>query len=439
MGKRAASTLSSSAAAAETKIPRKIKKEIYSQDINVPISTESSTSSSAGNDDVKSVIKKVKKEIVIVEKTEAINKDIEAKVIGKTEIETTVEKFDANEKKVKTVRKTAAKVKVEKPAWTPALKAEYETIGKSVLASVGKSKKYLGAHVSASGGVENAVYNAMAIGCRSFALFLKNQRRWDSKSIEEDSIQRWHAAIKETEFDLKMIVPHGSYLLNAGSPNSELREKTKASILDEIRRCESLGIGLYNFHPGSSCGKCNVEESIEYIAEILNEVIEETNNVILLVETMSGQGNTVGGKFEELKSIIDHVKESNRHRVGVCLDTCHIFAAGYDIRTAETYEKTMKDFDEIIGFKNLKAVHVNDCKSELGSHLDRHENIGKGNLKSCWQFFMDDSRFENIPLILETPEGLYPTEMIKLYGMDRNNKESSDAAATATNGTKKKK
>uniref|UniRef100_A0A914Z1Z4 Xylose isomerase-like TIM barrel domain-containing protein n=1 Tax=Panagrolaimus superbus TaxID=310955 RepID=A0A914Z1Z4_9BILA len=434
MVKRAASRTTSTAADAATmaKVPRKIKNEIHDE-----IHDEFSSSSlSNGNiinptesSNVGKIVKKVKKEMVAIE-TMKVEKgeSEEVKVVVKTEIESTaVEETDDDcEKKVakKIVRKTATKVKVEKPAWSESLKAEYESIGKSVLTSVGESQKYLGAHVSASGGVENAVYNAMAIGCRSFALFLKNQRRWDSKPIEEASIQSWNTAIKETGFDLKMIVPHGSYLLNAGSPNAELREKTKASIIDEIRRCEKLGIGLYNFHPGSSCGKCTMEESIEYIAEIINEVIEETNDVILLVETMCGQGNTVGGKFEELKSIIDHVKEPNRHRVGVCLDTCHIFAAGYDIRTAETYEKTMKEFENVIGLENLKAVHVNDCKSVLGSHLDRHENIGKGNLKTCWKFFMDDSRFDNIPLILETPEGLYPTEMIKLYGMDKKNKEA---------------
>uniref|UniRef100_A0AC34GXH8 Xylose isomerase-like TIM barrel domain-containing protein n=1 Tax=Panagrolaimus sp. ES5 TaxID=591445 RepID=A0AC34GXH8_9BILA len=260
MVKRVASTAATSTVAAATvpaKVPRKIKKEIIDDK-----ETSSSSSlpdviiNSAESSSVRKVGKKVKKEMVTVEKVKIEKSDREdTKVVVKTEIEGTAveETNDDHEKKTvkKAVRKT--KVKVEKPAWSESLKAEYESTGKSVLSSVGVSQKYLGAHVSASGGVENAVYNAMAIGCRSFALFLKNQRRWDSKPIEEASIESWHAAIKETGFDLKMIVPHGSYLLNAGSPNAELREKTKASILDEIRRCEKLGVGLYNFHPGSSC------------------------------------------------------------------------------------------------------------------------------------------------------------------------------------------
>ena len=285
MVKRAASTTSTSTAP-----QRKVKKE--SEPVNEIIA---SISPSLSNNELPSIpvdcdakkdIKNIKHENVaepvnvIPEVKDIKTGSVKTESISSVNIETNTEEVISDIKEdVKKVRKT--KAAALKPSWPMYLKEEYETTGKRVLSAVGSSEKFLGAHVSASGGIENAVYNAMAIGCRSFALFLKNQRTWNSKPIEEESIQRWHEAIKEADFDLKMIVPHGSYLLNAGSPNRELREKTKISLLDEIQRCERLGITLYNFHPGSSCGKCTSQESIAYIAEILDEVIEKTKDVTL--------------------------------------------------------------------------------------------------------------------------------------------------------------
>ncbi|CAD6193952.1 unnamed protein product [Caenorhabditis auriculariae] len=294
-----------------------------------------------------------------------------------------------------------------------------ESIGKKVLDSVKKSKKLLGVHASAAGGLEQAIFNARAEGCQSFALFLRNQRRWDSKPLEEEVVVNWWKAIKETQFPLERVVPHGSYLMNPGSYDEQTLTKTRVAMLEECQRAEKLGITLYNFHPGSSVGKCTTEECIARCAETIDYVVERTENVIMVVETMAGQGNTIGGKFEELRDIIDKVK--NKDRIGVCIDTCHIFAAGYDIRKKESYDDTMRKFGEIVGFEYLKAIHLNDSKADLGSHLDRHENIGKGKLKEeTFSHFMNDTRLDGIPMILETPEGMYPEEMILLYELDNN-------------------
>uniref|UniRef100_A0A7E4ZU08 AP_endonuc_2 domain-containing protein n=1 Tax=Panagrellus redivivus TaxID=6233 RepID=A0A7E4ZU08_PANRE len=291
-------------------------------------------------------------------------------------------------------------------------------INDRVHASATHSKKLLGAHVSAAGGVENALTNAAALGCRSLALFLRNQRRWVAPAFDPASAERWKAAMASTGIDPAFVVPHGSYLLNPASPNPELREKSAAALLDEIQRCEQLGITLYNIHPGSTTGKCTVEESIEFLAGILDDAIEKTEGVTILIETMAGQGSTLGGTFEEIRAILDAIKPANADRVAVCLDTCHIFAGGYDIRTSETYEATMAKFEEVIGFDKLKAVHVNDSKSDLNSHLDRHEHIAQGKLADLWPHIMADPRFDNIPMILETPEGKYSEEMMYLYGLD---------------------
>uniref|UniRef100_A0A914D3B5 Xylose isomerase-like TIM barrel domain-containing protein n=1 Tax=Acrobeloides nanus TaxID=290746 RepID=A0A914D3B5_9BILA len=236
--------------------------------------------------------------------------------------------------------------------------------------------------------------------------------------MEEDVVVRWKKAIEEYPFSMDQIIPHGSYLMNSGSPDSGTLEKTRIAMLDECHRCERLGILAYNFHPGSTTGKCTVDECIQTIADTINYVIENTKFITLVVETMAAQGNSVGGKFEELRQIIDLVKDKSR--VGVCLDTCHIFAAGYDIRTKETYEETMNEFERIVGFNYLKAVHLNDSKGDLGSKLDRHEHIGKGYLKTAFQWLMRDPRFDGIPMVLETPEGHYSQEMELLYNLEKN-------------------
>ncbi|GMR36401.1 hypothetical protein PMAYCL1PPCAC_06596, partial [Pristionchus mayeri] len=294
-----------------------------------------------------------------------------------------------------------------------------ETIGKNVKEAAEGSTKRLGMHASAAGSVSRAIHDARSIGCHSFALFVRNQRQWNSKPMEESVVQEWNRTIEDTGFPLHMILPHGSYLLNPGSPDAQKLEKSRDAMLEECKRAERLNIEMYNFHPGSSTGVGSQEDCIRTVAETIDYVLERTDKIKLVVETMAGQGHTVGGTFEEIRSILDQVK-GNSKRVGVCIDTCHIFAAGYDIRTKEKYEETMEKFGEIVGFDRLMALHLNDSKSELGCNLDRHENIGKGKIgMEAFECIMNDKRFDGIPLILETPEGDYANEMILLYGLEK--------------------
>uniref|UniRef100_A0A1I7WH70 AP_endonuc_2 domain-containing protein n=1 Tax=Heterorhabditis bacteriophora TaxID=37862 RepID=A0A1I7WH70_HETBA len=272
----------------------------------------------------------------------------------------------------------------------------------------------------------------------------KKKRQWNSKPMDEETVERWYQVIKVsyTGYPIDQIIPHGSYLMNPGSPNEEKLAKSHTAMLDECQRAERLGILYYNFHPGmehhvfysalknyvfyfyffrSTTGECTHEESIRTVASTINYIIENTKNIIMVIETMAGQGHTVGGTFEEIRDMIQLVSVTNKLRVGVCIDTCHIFAAGYDIRTKKAYDKTMKHFDEVIGFKYLKAFHINDSKGDLGCRLDRHEHIGKGKIgKAAFGFIMDDPRLDSIPLVLETPEGEYPKEMMLMYGMQTN-------------------
>lgn len=234
--------------------------------------------------------------------------------------------------------------------------------------------------------------------------------------MDEDTVERWNRALKETNFPLTQILPHGSYLMNPGSPDPEKLEKSRTAMLDECQRCERLGIPFYNFHPGSTTGACTVEQCLKTVAATIDYIVENTEFIIMVIETMAGQGHTIGSTFEQIREIISAVK--NKERVGVCIDTCHIFAAGYDIRTKAAYEQTMKKFDEVIGLRYLKALHLNDSKGGLGCRADRHENIGKGRIgKGGFKCIMDDERLDNIPLVLETPEGDYPREMITLYSL----------------------
>ncbi|TMS35568.1 hypothetical protein L596_002946 [Steinernema carpocapsae] len=277
------------------------------------------------------------------------------------------------------------------------------------------SKKLLGAHVSAAGGPHNAIKEAFDLGCRSCAFFLKNQRSWKFKEMTDEQVEKFNDALEKYKFDVKNIVPHTSYLVNAGSPNAETLEKSRANLLEDCLRCERLGICLLNMHPGSSTGNGTKDECIQVIAESINEVLAKTSSVIMLVESMAGQGNTVGGKFEELRDIIALI--DNKDRIGVCLDTCHMYAAGFDIRTKESYERVMKEFEDIVGFDYLKAIHLNDSKGKLGSFLDRHEDIDRGYLRGSFTHIMNDPRLDGIPIVLETPSGFYSQEMARLYAM----------------------
>lgn len=278
-------------------------------------------------------------------------------------------------------------------------------------------KMFVGAHTSIAGGLYLAVLGAVEIEAHAFGLFLKSQRQWKSKPLEEDAAFKFKQACEKYGFLPHYILPHGSYLMNLGSPDEETLQKSRDMLVDELERCQKLGLTLFNFHPGSTCGKISVEKCIENIAESINLAHSRTSDVITVVENMSCQGNTVGGKFEELRAIIDKVKDKSR--VGVCLDTCHAFAAGFDLSTQEGFDKFVHDFEVIVGFQYLKALHINDSKGAVGCHLDRHENIGKGFIgKEGFRRIMNFPKFQNIPMILETPPGLSDAKEVKmLYDM----------------------
>ncbi len=277
--------------------------------------------------------------------------------------------------------------------------------------------KYVGAHVSASGGVENAPLNAEKIGARAFALFTKNQKQWQAKPLNPENIAAFKKNLAAAGILPRHVLPHDSYLINLGHPEPEKREKSVLALRDEARRVEQLGLPYLNFHPGSHLGSMEEEECLAVIAAGMKRILDETVQVTLLLETTSGQGGYVGYRFEQLAAILDLV--GSEKRTGVCLDTCHVFAAGYDLRSAETYEKTMQKFDGLIGRKFLRAAHINDSKVDLGSRKDRHDSIGRGKLgMDAFKLLMNDPRFDDLPLILETiDDSLWATEIQLLYSL----------------------
>lgn len=276
-------------------------------------------------------------------------------------------------------------------------------------------KKFVGAHVSISGGISQAPLNAAQIGARAFALFTKNQRQWVAPHLSEEEISKFKINCKASEIDSDYILPHDSYLINLGSPSLEDRKKSLKAFVNEVVRVEKMGLKLLNFHPGSHKNLESEDQCIHHIAESLNQAIDETEHVILVIENTAGQGGNVGYRFEQIRDIIDLVK--NKKRVGVCFDTAHAFAAGYELRDLENYKKTFDLFGQIIGFKYLKGMHINDSKAPFGSRKDRHHSLGMGEIG--WDLFkniMRDERFNNIPLILETiDENLWTEEIKKLY------------------------
>ena len=276
--------------------------------------------------------------------------------------------------------------------------------------------KYIGAHVSASGGVEFAPVNAHEIGANAFALFTKNQRQWVSKPLTEESISLFKENCEKYGFQPEYILPHDSYLINLGHPEEEGLQKSRAAFLDEMQRCEQLGLRLLNFHPGSSLNKISIEDCLSLIAESINIALEKTSGVTAVIENTAGQGSNLGSEFWQLKYIIDRVNDKNR--VGVCLDTCHTYTAGYDI--VNEYDKVFDVFDKEVGFNYLRGMHLNDSKKALGTHVDRHDSIGKGLIgKAFFERLMQDSRFDNIPLILETPdESKWKEEIAWLRSME---------------------
>lgn len=277
--------------------------------------------------------------------------------------------------------------------------------------------KYVGAHVSASGGVENAPINANTIGAKAFALFTKNQRQWMAKPLEAESIKAFQENCKKYGYDPGHILPHDSYLINLGSPAKDSLDQSRKAFNDEMKRCEQLGLSMLNFHPGAHLKVISEEVCIKNIAESINIALRETKGVTAVIENTAGQGSAIGYKFEHLRDIIDQVDDKSR--VGVCLDTCHTFTAGYDLVTEEGYMATFRDFDKIVGFTYLRGLHLNDSKKALGTRVDRHENLDTGLLgKEVFSRIMNDPRFDNMPLILETPEdSLWKKEISWLYGL----------------------
>ena len=263
--------------------------------------------------------------------------------------------------------------------------------------------KYIGAHVSASGGVFNAPKNAHDIGATAFALFTKNQRRWQAKALDENTIRKFKAACIRYNFCVEQILPHDSYLINLGHPETEALQKSRNAFLDEMQRCQQLGLKLLNFHPGSHLKKISEHDCLLRIAESINGALQQTSAVKAVIENTAGQGSNLGYCFEQLATIIEHIEDKTR--VGVCLDTCHTFVSGYDLRTIEACDKTFKTFADIVGFEFLSAMHLNDSKVPLASRVDRHASLGAGEIGwPCFQYIMQDPRFDNIPMVLETTD-----------------------------------
>jgi deoxyribonuclease-4 len=275
--------------------------------------------------------------------------------------------------------------------------------------------KYVGAHTSASGGVTNAVLNAQSIGAKAFALFTKNQKRWDAKPLDTKTIDSFKEALHASGILPRHVLPHDSYLINLGHPEDEKRIKSMEAFLDEVQRCSLLGLDRLNFHPGSHLKQISEDECMTRISEAMNRTLEQTSGVSLVLENTAGQGSNLGWKFEHLAQIIDKIEDKSR--VGVCIDTCHMFTAGYDIRTREAYDITMAQFENIVGFGYLKGMHINDSKPDLGSHVDRHDSLGKGKIGlDAFRFIMNDERMDDIPLILETiDETIWADEIKLLY------------------------
>lgn len=261
--------------------------------------------------------------------------------------------------------------------------------------------KYVGAHVSAAGGVENAALRAHELDATAFALFTKNQRQWRAAPLSSETIDAFRSACEQYGYQPGQILPHDSYLINLGHPVEDALEKSREAFIDELQRCEQLGLTLLNFHPGSHLLQIDEDACLARIAESINIALSETAGVTSVIENTAGQGSNLGFRFEHLAAIIDGVEDKSR--VGVCIDTCHAFAAGYDLRTPDACEKTFADFDRTVGFGYLRGMHLNDAKSEFGSRVDRHNSLGMGNIgHQAFSWIMRDARFDNIPLILET-------------------------------------
>ncbi|XP_073448677.1 probable endonuclease 4 isoform X3 [Aquarana catesbeiana] len=278
------------------------------------------------------------------------------------------------------------------------------------------SKKYVGAHVSIQGGLWNAALEAGRIGAKAFGLFLRSQRMWSCKPLEKSTAEKFRETCKEFGFDARFILPHSPYLMNLGSPKPDVRQKSRDMLIDELSRCHQLGLTLYNIHPGSHLGEMSVNKCLELIAEGINHAHSQVPDITVVLENMSCQGSTVGGRFEELRGIIDLVRDKTR--IGVCLDTCHAFAAGHNLSEEKGLKHMLDEFDKVVGLLYLRAVHLNDSKGKVGCRLDRHENIGQGHIGvKGFRQVMNEPRFNEIPMILETPYTADFDEIELLYSL----------------------
>jgi deoxyribonuclease-4 len=277
--------------------------------------------------------------------------------------------------------------------------------------------KYIGAHVSASGGVENAPLNAAEIGATAFALFTKNQRQWVAKALSEASVDAFRANCEEHGFAPEQVLPHDSYLINLGHPDEEALQKSRTAFIDEMARCQQLGLCYLNFHPGSHLNKIDEDACLARIAESINLALDATEGVTAVIENTAGQGTNLGHRFEHRAAIIDGVEDKSR--VGVCLDTCHTFAAGYDLRTTADCEATFGEFERVVGFGYLRGVHLNDAKSTFESRVDRHQSLGRGNIGiEPFRYIMNDARFDGVPMVLETIDpDIWPDEIRLLHDL----------------------
>lgn len=278
--------------------------------------------------------------------------------------------------------------------------------------------KRIGAHVSISGGVENAPINAEGIGAKAFAMFTKNQRQWQAKPYSEKNILEFKHNLAETGISPEHVLPHDGYLINLGHPEPDKLQKSRLAFMDEIQRCEQLGLKLLNFHPGSHLRQISEEQSLSLVAESLNWVMRRTQNVIAVIENTAGQGSNLGYRFEHLAAIIDQVEDKSR--IGVCLDTCHTFTAGYDLRTHAACDTTFSEFESVVGFNYLRGMHLNDSKPDLGAKVDRHESLGQGKLGwEVFSYIMNDKRFDEIPMVLETIDSdIWAQEIEQLYALE---------------------
>jgi deoxyribonuclease-4 len=277
--------------------------------------------------------------------------------------------------------------------------------------------KYIGAHVSAAGGVEKAPLNAAEIGATAFALFTKNQRQWVAKPLTEASIEAFRANCEMHDFKPEQVLPHDSYLINLGHPDETALQKSRTAFIDEMNRCQQLGLCYLNFHPGSHLDRIDIDDCLARIAESINLALDATEGVTAVIENTAGQGTNLGHRFEHLAAIIDGVEDKSR--AGVCLDTCHTFAAGYDLRTTADCEATFAEFERLVGFEYLRGVHLNDAKSTYQSRVDRHQSLGRGNIGiEPFRFIMNDARFDGVPMVLETIEpDIWPDEIRLLHDL----------------------